>query len=148
MSTTTDLERLRQALADHTTGCTAELKDAAFKNGYTWHPQNPPAPEAAALLGYRSRDAEVAEKDVGIAALKQDKAQRLAKCWMPIATAPKDGSRILVVAEYGIEVAEWSPGVPEWGIPSSWVGMGLTNDEESRDLSPTHWQPLPPLPIP
>lgn len=66
--------------------------------------------------------------------------------WQPIETAPKDGTRILVATKYGIEVAEWEERAPQWGVVPAWIGMGLSTYEEDRELTPTHWMPLPPPP--
>ena len=67
-------------------------------------------------------------------------AVRAEREWQPIATAPKEGS-ILAAYTYGrrwvIEVVEWDK---EYRV---WIGFGLSGDEESRELSPTHWMPLP-----
>lgn len=66
--------------------------------------------------------------------------------WLPIATAPKDKTRILVYPAAsgprgcrGQEVALvywYQPGNPE--CPGFWVG---TND--GKRARPTHWMPLP-----
>ena len=68
--------------------------------------------------------------------------------WMPIETAPKDGTRIVLgnpdwlVVWSGSWLAEQPPGEPDyrwnsWG--PRWERTGFCD----RDLNPTHWQPLP-----
>jgi hypothetical protein len=56
--------------------------------------------------------------------------------WLPIRTAPKDGTRILTYAldrnpQGIIRVARWIDGAKEWG---------------SHIHQPTHWMPLPSAP--
>lgn len=64
--------------------------------------------------------------------------------WMPIESAPKDGTRILV---YPVYVRRYGRGervtaLVYWHTPAnpryegSWIGMGKT-------VRPTHWMPLP-----
>lgn len=66
--------------------------------------------------------------------------------WMPIETAPRDGTHILaVVAGHHLgtglpfipEVVEWLDGVGWW---SEMWGVG-------GDYHPTHWRPLPAPPV-
>jgi Protein of unknown function (DUF551) len=64
-----------------------------------------------------------------------------ARVWQPIATAPKDESRILV----------WRQGADIW--IAEWRSEGLTagrwwdgEDPRVYDNSPTHWMPLPKTP--
>lgn len=73
--------------------------------------------------------------------------------WMPIETAPKDGTHILAHGTYqwedyathqksGIVVVAWYD-ADGWG-DSCWV---LVNANPYRDkCQPTHWMPLPPPP--
>lgn len=69
--------------------------------------------------------------------------------WQPMATAPKDGTRILVWdGHYRMEVADW-------GERSVWsdrqIGKGMQwcvgecdGEYNSRnEIEPTHWMPLP-----
>lgn len=65
--------------------------------------------------------------------------------WMPIETAPKDGTRVLLFFpdSYGDVVTEatydgrWQVAI----MPSH--GCGCCGDD---DPDPTHWMPLPPKP--
>ena len=63
--------------------------------------------------------------------------------WQPIATAPKDGTRLLLCDSDDagqIDIGYWST--------SSWVATGgawiiYENRSDTVELTPTHWQPLP-----
>jgi len=60
--------------------------------------------------------------------------------WLPIETAPKDGTVILVPCEnWGVETVSWktwhATGGPGW--------YGRANHHRKR---PTHWRPRPPAP--
>jgi hypothetical protein len=71
--------------------------------------------------------------------------------WQPIATAPKDGTAILIWqprTDFVRSVREWKNcddsryAVGYW---RTWVGSwGNRND---ADVEPTHWQPLPSPPL-
>ena len=67
-----------------------------------------------------------------------------APAWQPIETAPKDGTRIIMLTEHGYHRVvigrffAWDAGVSGWETDSYRV---LTGDDE-----PTHWMPLPPAP--
>jgi hypothetical protein len=55
--------------------------------------------------------------------------------WQPIATAPKDGTPILLFAPHkSVVQGSWNRGdafnMPHWSTPSNW-------------FEPTHWMPLP-----
>ena len=57
--------------------------------------------------------------------------------WQPIATAPRDGTEVLVYRKYDtgyelITVAHYFAGKDNWE-----QGVGM------YDIVPTHWQPLP-----
>jgi hypothetical protein len=59
--------------------------------------------------------------------------------WQPIATAPKDGTWVLLGGcEYGYSLA-----VACW---VHWHGRDDWCDYVSRGFKPTHWMPLPPPP--
>lgn len=68
--------------------------------------------------------------------------------WLPIETAPKDGTRILA---YGLIALENEPGIGtvEWcDIYSVWHGS--PNEASEDDPWPcklTHWMPLPSAPL-
>jgi hypothetical protein len=61
--------------------------------------------------------------------------------WYPIASAPKDGRRILVVWSGHVEIATWAGDVdyPAW---QEWPD----GDFSIADSEVTHWMPMPPLP--
>lgn len=70
--------------------------------------------------------------------------------WQPIETAPKDGSKILLVDGYDFMVVGW------WGQSSvgyhqkEWVYGECEGEYNSRNIfdCPTHWMPLPNPPEP
>ena len=56
--------------------------------------------------------------------------------WQPIETAPHDGSRILVYADYEMFVVRW---IDDW-----WhVNDNKHGPYSLRGPEPTHWMPLP-----
>lgn len=65
--------------------------------------------------------------------------------WLPIETAPKDGTAFLAFAEtcpeYGVQVIYW--GVPNYEDKKQWMSDGCSL-KSSNIL--THWQPLPAIP--
>ena len=64
--------------------------------------------------------------------------------WRPIATAPRDGTRLLLYwfgscGADEIQVGRWeNPGIGDY--PGYWV------DGYGGSCEPTHWRPLPPRP--
>ena len=56
--------------------------------------------------------------------------------WQPIETAPKDGTRVLVVEEGECHVA--------WFVVAPGVGWVRAADDYNIVMEPTHWQVLPP----
>jgi len=85
--------------------------------------------------------------------------------WMPIETAPKDGTAVLIAQHngevWGQSVAWWIPEFewetdyaadwPEDGerpgkYRGAWIDGGLDGGEEQIEYRPTHWMPLPPAP--
>jgi hypothetical protein len=62
--------------------------------------------------------------------------------WQDIATAPKDGTEVMVVTpnyENAIP-AKW---FEKWTDGGAWVTPGYS---QAHSVQPTHWQPLPPPP--
>lgn len=73
--------------------------------------------------------------------------------WQPIETAPKDGTRILVVSgEKGFYTAPGDIGVAHWekqAFPNGvheWVAVWCC--DQVTTFKPTHWMPLPEPPNP
>ena len=58
--------------------------------------------------------------------------------WQPIATAPKDGTQILLKGSNYIRTGYWAKRIESWVIDM--VSAPLT--------MPTLWMPLPPAPAP
>lgn len=68
--------------------------------------------------------------------------------WQPIATAPKDGTRILLATKYdGVILAEWAK-YKMSADKFAWCGCEDRHlDEYKRDtFDATHWMPLPSAP--
>lgn len=66
--------------------------------------------------------------------------------WRPIETAPTDGTFVLLWPGNG-----WANHrAPTAGhrAPSLMDGKSKWWDDEGQEISPTHWQPLPPPPEP
>lgn len=62
--------------------------------------------------------------------------------WQPIETAPKDGSVVLVYDAdlaklYRVQTAFWNDHLSNWQVC----------DDDSDDVDPTHWMPLPKPPV-
>lgn len=60
--------------------------------------------------------------------------------WQDIATAPRDGTRIIAAVNSAVCIAAW-----EGGIAEAWV---ITDsDGDGIVVHPTHWLPLPAAPL-
>lgn len=74
-------------------------------------------------------------------------AQRLADGWLPIETAPKDGTRILVnnIFPWGYLTDEEPMGVASWNKTYTGKYHWISNAccDGVSDFNPTHWMPLP-----
>lgn len=130
-----DLEKLREALAEDAS-ISDRLRAAVLINTLATKVYGHYAtPLEAALLGHRSRDAELAEKDAEIARLKQ---------WKPIEAAPKNGDRILGgwMTEWGFRTAEvfWEMEDGEGGY---WTNGYFDGHHSTAEIEPTHWMPIP-----
>ena len=69
--------------------------------------------------------------------------------WMPIETAPKDGTLIVLGARNGVWLGKYLPLYGSGYKPENpWSSMLLNHDHMAeRYTRPTHWMPLPPPPI-
>jgi hypothetical protein len=66
--------------------------------------------------------------------------------WEPIETAPKDGTPFLATDGRYYEVLNQPPGC-ELGVwAETRPGSGVWSGSCVRNIDPTHWMPLPPLP--
>lgn len=67
--------------------------------------------------------------------------------WLPIESAPKDGTRILLGNKYATWEAEYRPLYSSGYRPDNpWLNMMLNMDHVPRGnryRPPTHWMPLP-----
>lgn len=65
--------------------------------------------------------------------------------WRDIASAPKDGTPIIVARRH--DTFGWVRGWATWegeGIVSGWISRGFSEVPGNLGLAhPTHWQPLP-----
>ena len=68
--------------------------------------------------------------------------------WMPIESAPKDGSAIVLSNGGGVWVGKYKPVYHTGFVPSDpWFSIMLTHSYMGvAPNNPTHWQPLPPPP--
>lgn len=117
------------------------LADAGIPGGTTIH---------GGVLTLRER-AEQAE--ASLVALREErdtlKQQLEAQGWRDIASAPKDGTRIMLAWKHGVVMARWRDEAayakcerrPGWEVDDCegdcWFSFSLEPD------APTHWQPLP-----
>lgn len=65
-----------------------------------------------------------------------------AREWLPIETAPKDGTRVLLRSKWGVEIAHYDNECVWLGPGGHWVTFYNRSDTEEAE-HPTHWQPLP-----
>lgn len=70
--------------------------------------------------------------------------------WRPIETAPRDGTNILLLCDFGdrreMTIARWSDNP----LPAGPFGKFMWREMQDSTVAekvPTHWQPLPALPV-
>ena len=73
----------------------------------------------------------------------QAKPEQAAQQWMPIETAPKDGTAVLVAEGRFIYCVEWNDEFEWWAVDDNKLGPFRL-----RGAAPTHWMPLPAAPQP
>ena len=68
--------------------------------------------------------------------------------WMPIETAPKDGTLIVLGSRNGVWIGKYLPLYGSGYRPDNpWSSMLLNHDHMAERYTwPTHWMPLPPPP--
>jgi hypothetical protein len=71
----------------------------------------------------------------------QPQAHADASPWLPIETAPKDGTAILVSEGRFCHCVEWIDEFEWWAVDDNKLGPFRL-----RGAAPTHWMPLPPAP--
>ncbi len=64
--------------------------------------------------------------------------------WLPIESAPRDGSWFLGFVCHQAEVVSWFPGVED---VADWEPCWQNRDGMLRYAVVTHWQPLPTAPL-
>ena len=117
-----------------------------------------PRQGAAALLAAENRGTEIIQRSDGAIFIRQAVAEAVIakllddldgkKHWLPISTAPRDGSTIRVLHQCGeVGVACWTEsrccaGAPN---PNGYFGPGWEDPNERlghfREWEPTHWLP-------
>lgn len=80
--------------------------------------------------------------------MRKELLAKLPAEWLPIETAPKDGTYILVGSRRGSWVAKYKPVFTSGYRPSNpWASMMLNHDHIGEQWpNPTHWMPLPAAP--
>lgn len=67
--------------------------------------------------------------------------------WLPIETAPKDGTRVLVYATLrgaSLSGRDWKKDLGKWVVIAAWEEeYNVWWDGSQCTLEPTHWMPLP-----
>lgn len=66
--------------------------------------------------------------------------------WQPIETAPKDGSLVLLSNKNGVWAGKYTPVYSSGFVPKNkWSSYLLNHDhfKAKKDITPTHWMPLP-----
>lgn len=66
--------------------------------------------------------------------------------WQPLETAPKDGTRLLLLSGPEIDVGYWSESVWCQTLATQGAWIIYENRSDTVILYPTHWMPLPPWP--
>lgn len=94
-----------------------------------------------ALMAMATADAKIGEATMmlTVSALRAHEAQG----WMPIAEAPKDGTRIIVTNGTRVETARW---LDNRHGKYAWAGWHFGSLVPA--MTPNAWQPLPPPPEP
>jgi hypothetical protein len=66
--------------------------------------------------------------------------------WQPIATAPKDGTEIILTDGDSVASGYWGP--TYFGSDYAWIVWSHRSEHQpvALDEDPTHWMPLPELP--
>lgn len=67
--------------------------------------------------------------------------------WQDIATARKDGMPILLFMGNYMAVGGWAPSLNKWTLAGE-NNEDIVVDGHYAYISPTHWMPLPPPPLP
>lgn len=121
-----------------------------------WKPKSPRRDlirAAALIVAEIERLDRSADRDKGDGAAPLSRDGEAERGWRPIETAPKDGTRILLI-KVGWDTYEGRLGHTNyvwWGVIGYWSEeWGNWNDgvEPSGLADPTHWMPLPEPPTP
>lgn len=63
--------------------------------------------------------------------------------WYPIADAPRDGRRLLLLSRRLVIIGRWDPDAGNWKPKPFWSIESWGSVKASRDSRPTHFMPLP-----
>jgi hypothetical protein len=93
------------------------------------------------------KDRIARNRDMWKGQCERQAAKLTERCWQPIATAPRDGRRILATGgglEDGIDIVAYHVQVGAWTTTD--YTLDDRDDEPEGYNRPTHWQPLPAAP--
>lgn len=67
--------------------------------------------------------------------------------WQPIETAPKDGTKIIILENTGrVQVARWCVPASSYHQADWYVSLTGSSTDDWPTLTVTHWLPIPNLP--
>lgn len=66
--------------------------------------------------------------------------------WLPMTSAPKDGTMILLACPYRVEIGKWDDCKYSSFPRPYWKRNSVFGVKYERDNQPTAWMPLPILP--
>lgn len=124
----TELQAENQALLTKKGELQAENK--------SWHEMVDSVNQTNQAMGNMLNDLE--------AKVKELEAKVEGNGWLPIETAPKEGSQILIFEKRVYKLDEEEMFIARW-IEDGWY-IGDNDDVDCWAENPTHWMPLPELP--
>lgn len=99
------------------------------------------APQYAEMFQANADFVITFQPKVVLALIAEVEQARIANGWLPIETAPKDGTKILILTDDGIIESFWRNGA--WDQSIVYADYGAHTEIDS---APTYWQPLPAIP--